>query len=264
MIKASAGGGGKGMRVATNRRRGREGLRPAERGAARLRRRSRVHREVHRQRRATSKSRCWATSTATSSISASASAPSSAGTRRSSRRRRRRSSTTQTRAGDGRAGGRAWRRRSDYDNAGTVEFLVEPGQAHFYFLEMNTRLQVEHPVTEMVTGIDLVRGNDPHRRGRAAAAPAARRQFERLRRSSAASTRKIRYRNFLPSIGRLTQYRPPAAGHEGGGDRPQRNRRLRRRGDFALLRSDDRQAGHPWADARSPPSRPERARSMNL
>ncbi|MEI6986130.1 MAG: acetyl/propionyl/methylcrotonyl-CoA carboxylase subunit alpha [Rhodospirillaceae bacterium] len=98
-------------------------------------------------------------------------------------------------------------RMVNYKSAGTVEFIVD-AERNFYFLEMNTRLQVEHPVTEMVTGIDLV-----EQMIRIAAG-------ERL--PFTQSDIKLRgwaieariyaedpIRNFLPSTGRVTRYRPP-------------------------------------------------------
>src|SRR6187399_2073969 len=95
-----------------------------------------------------------------------------------------------------------------YDSAGTVEFVAGQDKS-FYFLEMNTRLQVEHPVTELVTGIDLV-----EQMIRAAAGEKlALKQADVKLTGSAGESRVYAedpYRNFLPSIGRLTRYRPPA------------------------------------------------------
>jgi propionyl-CoA carboxylase alpha chain len=101
-----------------------------------------------------------------------------------------------------------------YDSAGTVEFVAAQDKS-FYFLEMNTRLQVEHPVTELVTGIDLVEQMIRV----AAGEPLAIKQGDVTLTGSAVESRiyaEDPYRNFLPSTGRLVKYRPPAEGSEGG------------------------------------------------
>ncbi len=101
-------------------------------------------------------------------------------------------------------------RAVDYASAGTVEFIVDKDR-NFYFLEMNTRLQVEHPVTELITGVDLV-----EQMIRVAAdEPLALAQDDIQLNGWAVESRLYAedpYRNFLPSIGRLTRYRPPAEG----------------------------------------------------
>jgi acetyl/propionyl-CoA carboxylase alpha subunit len=98
-----------------------------------------------------------------------------------------------------------------YRNAGTVEFLVEGrgDDARFYFLEMNARLQVEHPVTEAVTGIDLVRAQLEIAAG--VALPWA--QSELMQRGHAIEARiyaEDPNHHFLPQAGRLVLYRPPS------------------------------------------------------
>ncbi len=106
-------------------------------------------------------------------------------------------------------------RAVDYCSAGTVEFIVD-GDRNFYFLEMNTRLQVEHPVTELITGIDLVEqmiriANDEK---------LTIAQDDIVLNGWAMESRLYAedpYRNFLPSIGRLSRYQPPSEGRKWDG-----------------------------------------------
>ncbi len=96
----------------------------------------------------------------------------------------------------------------NYDSAGTVEFVAGQDKS-FYFLEMNTRLQVEHPVTELVTGIDLVEQMIRVAAGEKLALV----QKDVALTGWAVELRVYAedpFRNFLPSIGRLVKYRPPA------------------------------------------------------
>ena len=95
----------------------------------------------------------------------------------------------------------------DYESAGTVEFIVDKDQ-NFYFLEMNTRLQVEHPVTEMVTGIDLVEQMIKIAFGEELEI----KQSDITTNGWAIESRVYAedpYRDFMPSIGRLSKYLTP-------------------------------------------------------
>jgi acetyl-CoA carboxylase biotin carboxylase subunit len=112
-----------------------------------------------------------------------------------------------------------------YIGAGTVEFLVDE-ELNFYFLEMNTRLQVEHPVTEMITGIDLVKEQIKIARGEKLSF----KQEDLQMRGHAIELRVYAedpMNNFLPDIGKLLQYKKPEGpgvrvddGYEEGMDIP--------------------------------------------
>jgi propionyl-CoA carboxylase alpha chain len=101
-----------------------------------------------------------------------------------------------------------------YDSAGTVEFVAGQDRS-FYFLEMNTRLQVEHPVTELVTGVDLV-----EEMIRSAAGEPLRLSQADVQQTGWAVESRVYAedptRGFLPSTGRLSRYRPPAEGTHRG------------------------------------------------
>ena len=104
----------------------------------------------------------------------------------------------------------------DYNSAGTVEFVASGVDKGFYFLEMNTRLQVEHPVTEMITGVDLV-----EQMLRSAYGEKLNIKQKDLKINGWAVETRVYaedpYRNFLPSIGRLKRFKAPAEGALGEG-----------------------------------------------
>ena len=189
--------------------------------------------------RATSRSRSSATRTATSCTSTSASARSSAATRRSSRRRRRRRSTPKLRAAMGEAavalGKRGRLRRRGH---GRVHRRLRRGT--FYFLEVNTRLQVEHPVTECIDRARSRARADPHRARRAA----------RLRVGAGAARlgdRGPAVRRGSPSA--TTCRRPARCSRSTSRHRARRHRRRRRQRDRHPLRLDARQDHRARADA---------------
>ena len=206
MIKASAGGGGKGMRVAASDEEVREGFEAARREAAGSFGDDRIFiekfitapRHIEMQVLCDSHGNCI-----------------HLGERECSIQRRNQKvieeapspfldEETRERMG---AQALALARAVGYASAGTVEFIVDRNR-DFYFLEMNTRLQVEHPVTELITGIDLV-----EQMIRIAAGQKLALSQEDVHLKGWAIESRLYaedpYRGFLPSTGRLSRYRPP-------------------------------------------------------
>ena len=144
----------------------------------------------------------------------------------------------------------------NYVSAGTIEFLVDADR-NFYFLEMNTRIQVEHPVTELVTGIDLVRTQIEI----AAGAKLPFKQKDLAQRGWAIECRiyaEDPAAGFVPAPGKIETLQISRRPR-----RAQRRGRLRRRRSAGLLRSDDLQAGGVGRQSRCRRSTGCAARSAN-
>ena len=130
-------------------------------------------------------------------------------------------------------------RAVQYTNAGTFEFLMD-AKGNFYFMEVNTRIQVEHPVTEWVTGIDIVKEQ-------IRIAAGERLSFKQSEVTFTGHAIECRINaedpvTFVPSPGTIHAFSIP-----GGPGRARRHRRTRRVHDSAELRLDDRQDHRAWA-----------------
>ncbi|MDS9468434.1 acetyl/propionyl/methylcrotonyl-CoA carboxylase subunit alpha [Paracoccus sp. MBLB3053] len=207
MIKASAGGGGKGMRIAWNEQEAREGFESSKNEAANSFGDDRIFiekfvtqpRHIEIQVLADQHGNCVYLHERECSIQ-----------RRNQKVIEEAPSPFLDEATRQAMGEQACAlaRAVGYTSAGTVEFIVD-AEKNFYFLEMNTRLQVEHPVTELITGVDLV-----EQMIRVAGGEPLSFAQQDLRINGWAIESRLYaedpYRNFLPSIGRLTRYRPPA------------------------------------------------------
>ncbi len=214
MIKASAGGGGKGMRIAWNDQEAREGFQSSKNEAAASFGDDRIFiekfvtqpRHIEIQVLADKHGNCVYLNERECSI------------QRRNQKVIEEAPSPFLDAATRKAMGEqacALARAVGYTSAGTVEFIVD-GNRNFYFLEMNTRLQVEHPVTELITGIDLVEQMIRVANGE----PLPFKQDDIKINGWAMESRLYAedpYRNFLPSIGRLTRYRPPVEGATLGG-----------------------------------------------
>ena len=206
MIKASAGGGGKGMRVAWNDQDAKEGFQSSKNEAASSFGDDRIFiekfvtqpRHIEIQILADSHGNCIYLNERECSIQ-----------RRNQKVVEEAPSPFLDKATRQKMGKQACdlAKAVGYESAGTVEFIVDV-EKNFYFLEMNTRLQVEHPVTELITGVDLV-----EQMIKVAFKEKLKLQQSDISINGWAIENRLYaedpYRNFLPSIGRLIRYRPP-------------------------------------------------------